>query len=230
VISLDQRGRGLSTKTAFSYSIEDHALDVIGLLDHLKINSIRICGHSFGGLVATYLAYHFPERFEQVVILDAAPKMNPNTPEMLKATLSRIDAHYKNFDAYLSTVKQAPFLTFWDDAMLEYYKADVATAADGTVEPRSNLADIAQIAYHVSQEPWDIYFTEMEQPSILINAVEDYTLSQPLLPDFLAKEAVGRMKQSQYKAVNGNHQTMLFGEPAKEVLQQIQTFLLKDTH
>jgi pimeloyl-ACP methyl ester carboxylesterase len=225
VISVDQRGRGLSSKPAFAYSIHDHALDVIGLLDHLEIEKIHICGHSFGGLMASYLAYHYPERFNQIVILDAAPKMNPNTPEMLAAALSRIDERYPSFDNYLSTVKKAPYLTFWDEAMLEYYKADVATAEDGSVEPRSNLADIGQIAYNVSQEPWDTYFQGLEQHSLLINALDDYTLSQPLLPDHLAKEAVESMKNGKYQAIDGNHQTMLFGEPGAELLNQLRAFI-----
>lgn len=225
VISVDQRGRGLSSKPAFAYSIREHALDVIGLLDHLEIEKIHICGHSFGGLMATYLAHHFPERIDQIIILDAAPRMNPNTPEMLAAALSRIDERYPSFEHYIETVKKAPYITFWDDAMLEYYKADVATAEDGSVEPRSNLSDIGQIAYNVSKEPWETYFQELHHHTMLINAVEDYTLSQPLLPDHLAKDAVESMKNGIYEVAGGNHQTMLFGEPSFEIVKHITSFL-----
>ena len=48
----------------------DHAADVIGLLDALDIRDPLLVGHSFGGMLALYLAAHFPERFPQIVVLD----------------------------------------------------------------------------------------------------------------------------------------------------------------
>jgi pimeloyl-ACP methyl ester carboxylesterase len=226
IYSVDLRGRGLSSKTAFHYSIQDHAKDIIQLLDHLHIETISVCGHSFGGLLSTYLAYHYPDRFINLIILDAAPKMNPKTPEMLGPALSRLDTVFPSFDVYIEKVKQAPYLTFWDPAMESYYKADVATAADGSVEPRSNLADILQIATHSSKEPWDTYFTNIPHRALMVNAVDHYTLNQPLLPDFLAEEATRNMKQASYWAMQGNHQTMLYGPHANELVTAMNNFLL----
>ncbi len=225
VISVDLRGRGLSTKPAFAYSIEEHAQDIIGLLDKLNIQDIHLCGHSFGGLLSTHLAYHFPDRVQEVVILDAAPEMNPKVAEMLVPAISRLDIRFDDFDTYIDKVKQAPYIHFWDDAMLHYYQADVATADDGTVEPRSSIADITQIAIASSKEPWSTYFEDMKHRALLINAVEEYTLGQPLLPDFLAKKIVQKMKNGTYLEVGGNHQTMLYGQHADEIVKAIQDFL-----
>jgi pimeloyl-ACP methyl ester carboxylesterase len=230
VLSIDQRGRGLSTKTAFAYSIRNHAEDVIALLDTLQIDTISICGHSFGGLMATYLAWQYPERFDRIIILDAAPEMNPNTPQMLAPALSRIDHRYPDFIHFIEEVKKAPYLNFWDDAMLVYYQADVKTAEDGSVEPRSNIADIVQIATHVSKENWHTYFTEMQQPSLLIVATDDYTLEQPLLPTMLAKKIYREMKQCTYVEVLGNHQTMLFGAGANQIIYALVHFFSSVPH
>ncbi len=68
--------------------------------------------------------------------------MNPKVAEMLVPAISRLDIRFDDFDTYIDKVKQAPYIHFWDDAMLHYYQADVATADDGTVEPRSSIADI----------------------------------------------------------------------------------------
>ncbi len=226
ILSVDLRGRGLSSKTAFRYSIQDHAEDIIQWLDALQIETISVCGHSFGGLLSTHLAFHYPERFDKLIILDAAPKMNPKTPEMLGPALSRLDTVFPSFEDYIEKVKQAPYLTFWDTAMLSYYKADVATAADGSVEPRSNLADIIQIATHSSKEPWDTYFESIPHQTLMVNAVDNYTLNQPLLPDFMAQEATEKMKQARYVGMQGNHQTMLYGPHAHELVTSIRDFLL----
>ncbi len=225
VYSIDFRGRGLSTKVAFHYSIKEHAEDVIEMLDHLQIHKIILCGHSFGGLMATYLAYHYPDRITDVIILDAAPQMNPNAAEMLGPALSRIDTRFKNFDVFLEAVKHAPYNTIWDEAMLTYYKSDVATAEDGSVEPISNLSDIIQVATAVSKENWEDYFINMNQRSLLIVALDNYTLDQPLLPSTKAKAIFAQMKHASYLEVDGNHQTMLYGKHADKIVKAICNFI-----
>ena len=226
LISVDLRGRGLSSKLAFGYSIADHASDIIALLHHLQIESIHLCGHSFGGLLASYLAFHHPERIKKIIILDAAPEMNPKAGEMLGPALARLDQRFENFDTYIETIQKAPYITFWDEHMHEYYKADVATEADGTVEPISNLADIAQVITHTSKEPWQQYFTEIPHETLLVNAVDHYTLNEPLLPEHKADEIASKMKNATLIKVHGNHQTMLYGEYAKEIQQKITEFIL----
>jgi pimeloyl-ACP methyl ester carboxylesterase len=193
----------------------------MALLDHLGIDKIHVCGHSFGGLMASYLAYHHPERFERIVILDAAPQMNPKAAEMLGPALSRIDTRFTNFETYLETIRQAPYLHFWDPAMEAYYRADVATAADGSVEPISNLSDIIQIATHVSKVHWDTYFTGISHAVLLVVALDEYTLQMPLLPDQKAREIISRMQHATLREMHGNHQTMLFGDHARELVEMI---------
>lgn len=227
VISIDQRGRGLSTKPAFAYSIQEHAHDVIGLLDYLEIDKIILAGHSFGGLLSAYLAYHFPQRIDRTFILDAAPEMNPKTPEMLAAALGRIDKRYASFETFIEEVKKAPYLHFWDEAMLAYYKADIAQAEDGSVEPRSNLADIIQISKAVAETDWETCYKNMQQPATMMVAIDDYTLNQPLLPVYKAKQILDQMQLANYIEIPGNHQTMLYGKGALEIVKGMRTFLHK---
>src|SRR5215216_65999 len=72
VLALDLRGRGLSDKPAAGYSMQDHAADVISLLDSLGIERVVMCGHSFGGLLTLYLASNYPERISKLVIIDSS--------------------------------------------------------------------------------------------------------------------------------------------------------------
>lgn len=225
VYSIDFRGRGLSDKVSFHYSIREHGEDVIALLDHLQIERIHLCGHSFGGLMASWLAYHYPERVERVIILDAAPQMNPKAGEMLASALGRLDHRFDSFEAYLETIRHAPYLTFWDEAMLTYYQADVEMAADGSVEPIPNLNDILQVATHVGKEDWKLYFTQIPHNVLLVVALDHYTLGMPLLPDQKAREIVSEMKNARLLEIHGNHQTMLYGEYAERLVQWIFEFL-----
>ena len=70
IIAPDQRGHGLTSKPDSEYSTEEMAQDVINLLEHLKINSAIIVGHSIGGAIAGYLAAEWPQYVQAVAILD----------------------------------------------------------------------------------------------------------------------------------------------------------------
>ncbi len=225
VLSVDFRGRGQSSKPRFGYSIKDHALDIVELLNKLNIENIVVCGHSFGGLLASYLAFNFPKRFTKIIFLDAAPEMNSNAPMMLMPAVSRIDKQYKNFDAYLLGVQKAEYMNFWDDAMLPYYIADVRSNVNGTVECISDMSDITQISINVSLENWSKYYKSITQPCALIVAIDNYTMGQPLLPINKAQKILKEMHSCAYKEVEGNHQTMLFGSGANQIVTFIKTFM-----
>ncbi|WP_118951396.1 alpha/beta fold hydrolase [Taibaiella helva] len=226
LISPDLRGRGLSSKPAFHYGLEDHARDILGLLDHLGIEKALLGGHSYGALLSVYIAANYPERVEKLVILDAAAEMNPNAPAMLGPTLSRLDKTFPSYASFLEEMKAAPQNTFWDKDMESYYKADAHVREDGTANPYPNLSNIIEVATGVAQQPWTQTFECVTQPAVLINGQDNYTMDEPLLPDFKAKETVGLMASCHYVAVDGNHQTMLYGDNAAQVVRAIEAFLL----
>lgn len=220
----DLRGRGLSDKPAFNYSMADHARDILGLLDHLGITKTFIGGHSYGGLLSSYMAAYFPERVGALIILDAAAEMNPNAMQMLGSTLGRLDKTFPSYDDFIEQMKAAPQNTFWDEGMESYYRADANIREDGTVNPYPNLSNIIRAATGLANEPWKEIFGRIKQPALLINAVEDYNLGEPLLPDFKAMETVNLMADCRYVKVDGNHQTMLYAAGARETVEAIEAF------
>lgn len=225
LVAPDLRGRGESDKPAFGYAYKDHAADILGLLDHLAIDSATIGGHSYGGLLSVYLAARYPEKVSKLVLLDAAMEMNTNVMEMLTPTLARLDTTYPSLKDFLEEMKRAPQNTLWDKDLETYYKADAFVREDGTVNPRSNLTNILEAATGTAAEPWAEHFSKARQPAILLNALDDYTMGQPLLPDFKARETAELMNDCAYKGVGGNHQTMLFGTHAQALAASIHSFL-----
>jgi len=228
VISVDLRGRGLSSKPDKGYTMKEHAADIIGMLDALNIREVIVAGHSFGGFLGLYLAVYFPEKVSHLIMLDAAVHMHPQTKEMLGPALSRLDQVFPSFDDYLDKVKQAPYLTFWDEAMWSYYRADVQDLPDGTVTPRSRLENMMEAVLKGSLgEPWEELIEKLSKPVMLINAPGIYTMGNALLPRELARETADMIKNCRYIEVAGNHQTMLYGDGALQIVKSIQQFILQ---
>lgn len=227
IIAPDLRGRGLTSHPAFQYSQQEHAADILALMDALHLKSAIFMGHSFGGLLSCYIAANYPERVERLIILDAAAQMNPDAAEMLMPTLSRLDKKFASWEEYLMTIKTASFNKDWTDDMLSYYRADVMDTPDGGVTPRPNLANIIEASLGVADTAWANIMEQIAQPTILINALDEYTLGEPLLPETKARETVAMIKNCSYEAVDGNHHSMLYGANAVEVIRFVSAFIKK---
>ncbi|MBW2180837.1 MAG: alpha/beta fold hydrolase [Deltaproteobacteria bacterium] len=75
-------------KTGVAYSLEDMALDVIGLQDALGIESAHIVGISMGGMIAQILAGKHSERVQSLVSVMSSsgrPDLPAAAPEVIKA-------------------------------------------------------------------------------------------------------------------------------------------------
>lgn len=225
VVAPDLRGRGLTSHPAFRYSMEDHAADVLELIDSLGVESVHICGHSFGAFLGVYLAALHPEKVRSLVMLDAGVQMNSQAGEMLMPRLMMLEKVFPTWDDYIAYVKAAPYLEGnWDDAMESYYRADLKEV-EGGVTPRPTLANIIECSKGLSEQPWRDLLPRVQQPALLLHAGEAYTMGEPLLWEHDARETVEMMPNARYAAVPGNHQTMLYGEGAKAVGREVGAFL-----
>jgi len=75
VVRYDARGHGDSAVPAGPYTIERLGRDVVGLLDHLRIERAAFCGVSLGGATGQWLAVHAPARLTRVVLANTAAKI-----------------------------------------------------------------------------------------------------------------------------------------------------------
>jgi len=68
IIFHDPRGCGRSTATQTVYTVEQMALDIVALMDHLKLSAAHLIGHSMGGRIALCLAQNFPGRVKSLIL------------------------------------------------------------------------------------------------------------------------------------------------------------------
>ena len=67
VITPDNRGQGRTTDSDAPLSYELMMSDTLKLMDHLKIDSAYIVGHSDGAIIGIEMAIHHPERVRALV-------------------------------------------------------------------------------------------------------------------------------------------------------------------
>ncbi|MBZ0298001.1 MAG: alpha/beta hydrolase [Anaerolineae bacterium] len=137
----DQRGYNLSDKPEgiAAYNLDKLAADVIGLIDAMGHERVRLIGHDWGAAVAWWTANKFPERLEKLVILNVphhavfqnylrthASQLRkswyvfamqiPWLPEQMMQT--------NNFQAMSSAIRSSARPgTFSDEDMIEYRQA-----------------------------------------------------------------------------------------------------------
>ena len=107
-VRIDLPGHGKSRDCALDlYPMPACAEAVIELLDSLEISTAGLCGYSMGGRLACYLATHFGERFDRVLIESASPGLR-SEQERTERT-----AHDEELALRLERDGIGPFLVHW---------------------------------------------------------------------------------------------------------------------
>lgn len=229
VLALDMRGRGESDAPASGYAIEDHARDVLGLLDALELERVVLVGHSFGGLLTYWLAANHPERVDRCVAIDAPAALDPAMIDQIQPSLDRLDRIYPSWDDYVSIVKSMPYFDEggWDADVEQYYRADVRIRPDGTVQARCRPEHIEAVIQGEFAVDWPAVAARVTQPTLLLRAPESFGPpgSPPLLTREDAERTAAAMADCRLVDGVGNHLTFVFGPGALVLTRAIAGFL-----
>lgn len=229
VLAVDLRGRGLSDKPESGYSMADHAVDIVGLLDALEIEQTVVGGHSYGAFLTFYLAANYPARVAKLILIDIAKEAaDPSVRELIKPSLDRLGRVLPSWEAYKAEMQQMPYLGgYWDSALESFFRADMQINDDGTVQARTKAEAIVEAMDGVIAEPWADHIAAVRQPSILINAPGPIAGpgTPPIMPAEQAQATAASMADCSYVQVPGNHYTMIFGDNAPALVETITDFV-----
>lgn len=89
VVRADTRGHGQSGTGKTPFGIDRLGLDVIALLDHLRIERASFCGISMGGLTGQWLGMHYPQRLTALVLANTAARIGSMEAWQARAALVR---------------------------------------------------------------------------------------------------------------------------------------------
>lgn len=82
VIAIEMQGHGHTQFSERKLDFATLASDVVGVMDHLKVDSADVAGYSMGGYVAYQLAIQSPTRVAKLVIISSTYKSSGWMPEV----------------------------------------------------------------------------------------------------------------------------------------------------
>jgi 3-oxoadipate enol-lactonase/4-carboxymuconolactone decarboxylase len=119
VVRYDQRGHGASDVPAGPYTIEQLGGDVIGLADHLGLDSFHFCGLSMGGITGQWLGIHHGKRLGKLILANTSPHFPP--PDMWDQRMGAVR------DGGMTAISDAVLDRFFSPAL---HEAQPATVSD----------------------------------------------------------------------------------------------------
>jgi 3-oxoadipate enol-lactonase len=75
VVRFDARGHGASEASPAPYTFATLSADVVGLMDHLRIERAHFLGLSMGGMVGQHLGLEHPQRFSSLVLCSTSSRV-----------------------------------------------------------------------------------------------------------------------------------------------------------
>jgi proline iminopeptidase len=200
LIYYDQRGRG---KSATSVQSEDVSMateieDLDSLRQYLRLDSIALLGHSWGGLLALEYALHHAQRVSHLILINTAPasrqdyallrrerqKNSPDDIEQLKAMSS--DARYQEGDP--DTVA-AYYRIHFRAALKQSQHLDPVIRRLRSSFTKEGILKAREVEKRLMQETWysDEYnlipkLKELNMPALIIHGDSDFIPLQCVLP------------------------------------------------
>lgn len=135
VITPDLRNHGRSPHH-HEAGIAAMSSDILEELDALKLESVRLLGHSLGGRVAMRLALDHPTRVERLLVADMAPREYPPLFPEVFAALKALELPTLKSRAEADERLQA---SLPDPALRAFLLSNLARAEDGSFRWKMNL-------------------------------------------------------------------------------------------
>lgn len=115
---LDLPGHGQTdVSESEDYRMEKTAEAIIYLLDSFMIPKCHLCSYSMGGRIAFYLAIHYPDRFDKMIIESGTPGLKTEAEQSerrLRDSFLSKRLRIEPFDQFLNDWYEMPFFQSFD--------------------------------------------------------------------------------------------------------------------
>jgi pimeloyl-ACP methyl ester carboxylesterase len=229
VIAIDLRGRGLSDKPPTGYSIEHHCKDVLAVMNDQCLERPVLMGHSLGAFISLVFAAQYPPRVDRLILVDGGGKLSETQMAKvfagIKPSLDRLGQVFPSLEAYLSQMKQAPYLQPWNSYMETYFRYEIEEV-EGGVRSRVHPKHIEEEAQNLGKVDSRQFYAKVTSPTLILRATKGMLAEDDLLlPEDVTERMVRQIPKAKRVDLEGtNHYSILF-RPNKKRDQTILKFL-----
>jgi pimeloyl-ACP methyl ester carboxylesterase len=229
VIAIDLRGRGLSDKPPTGYSIEHHCKDILSLMNDQGLQRPVLMGHSLGAFISLVFAAQYPQRVDRLILVDGGGKLSETQMAKvfagIKPSLDRLGQIFPSFEAYLTLMKQAPYLQPWNSYMETYFRYEIEEV-EGGVRCRVPPKPIEEEAKNLGKVDSSEFYKKAKAPTLILRATKGMLAKDDLLlPEDVVERMIYEIPSAKRVDVEGaNHYSILF-QPNPKRDQAILEFL-----
>lgn len=226
IISVDQRGRGLSDydPNPANYRPDIYCNDMLNLLSHIGDEQVIVVGTSMGGIMSMMMAAVKPDLFNAVIMNDIGPEIDRAGLDRIKGYVGGPSIFETWSDAAKALKAQGPeiFPDYTEQDWLSFAKRTCVDSEEGTISFAYDAAIAAPIKAEdeaaAPPDMWPLFAALQNTPMLLIRGG---------LSDILSIQTVKAMQRKKPDIVyteipNIGHAPML-DEP--ESLAAIHSFL-----
>jgi len=216
IILLDFIFQGQSDKTGECRSFDEHAKDVLGLLDELKIQKVILAGLSYGSLVAQHFAVLFPQRLEKLVLISTFAHKTPyyDAIELAWWRALELGGYPLMLDIMLPSVLSEEY--FKNPLIPIEMMKQARQEVNGEKEALFKLMQATK-----DREDYRVELQKIKTPTLVIQGEKDL-----LLPVHMAAEVAKNIPNSEFKIILGAGHTLNL-EAIPQMSKEIKDFIGK---
>lgn len=94
VVMYDLKSHGMSERFLDGYDLDNMSSDLMGLIDYLQLEKVHLVGYSFGGLIALKTALEYPDRVNQLVVMEAPDPQDEKARNIIDEYSKEFLEHY----------------------------------------------------------------------------------------------------------------------------------------
>ena len=215
LITYDLRGRGDSAKPERGYSLAHHAADLLGLVDHFRLERPIIAGHSLGAHIGVRFATLHPERVAKLVLFDGGLDVRAEIMDSLAPAIGRLGVEFPSLGAFLEMLEGLPmFAGRWNDYLVQHYTYDVEPGPGGGVRSKVARHAIEEEVVNLQRTRLWVWHHRIAAPTLLLRAPDGLlTATDCLMTQEEAEAMAHAIPRCRLVVVPGtNHYTILLGD------------------
>ena len=201
ILLYDCRGMWRSDHPEGPYSMDQHADDLAGLLDAIKINKAHIGGISYGAEISMVFAKKYPEKTQSLIVIDGVSEIHPLLHAQTYPWL--MAAQKKDPELLLRTSYPLNFAEEWIKANQVFIENSVERYAELDMDALENLMT-AFYDLDITAE-----LSSIKAPTLVIAGEEDLIKGREY-----AKIIADQIPESEFVLVPGSGHALCLEKPA----------------